>query len=70
MHSKKIGTFFTAGLTHFFLVLFINIKALCIAPTVGACNTFVSIVEQKSLDLAFKRIFTGIAQLVEKAVNL
>ncbi len=24
VHSKKIGTFFTAGLTHFFLVLFIK----------------------------------------------
>jgi hypothetical protein len=49
VHSKKIGTFFTAGLTHFFLVLFINVEGplyRAIAPTMGACNAFVSIVEQ------------------------
>ena len=32
MHSKKIGTFFTAGLTHFFLVLFIKALPLYRQP--------------------------------------
>jgi hypothetical protein len=32
VHSKKIGTFFTAGLTHFFLVLFIQALPLYRQP--------------------------------------
>ena len=32
MHSKKIGTVFTAGLTHFFLVLFIQALPLYRQP--------------------------------------
>jgi hypothetical protein len=50
VHSKKIGTAFTAGLTHFFLVLFINVKAF-IWRTIGGCNNFAAIVEQKLSEL-------------------
>jgi hypothetical protein len=47
VHPKKIGTFFNAGLTHFFLVLFINVKGVPLyRASVEACNSFFPFVEQ------------------------
>jgi hypothetical protein len=69
VHSKKIGTFFTAGLTHFFLVLFINVEGPLYRANRGSLQYFCIYCRVKSVDLPYKRIFTGIAQLVERAAD-
>jgi hypothetical protein len=69
VHSKKIGTFFTAGLTHFFLVLFINVEGPLYRANRGSLQYFCIYCRAKSVDLPYKRIFGGIAQLVERAAD-
>jgi hypothetical protein len=64
VHSKKIGTLFTAGLTHFFLVLFINVKGPLYRANRGSLQHLCIYCRAKSVDLPFERIFAGIAQLV------
>jgi hypothetical protein len=51
VHSKKIGTFFTAGLTHFFLVFFINIEGPLYRANRGSLQYFCIYCRAKSVDL-------------------
>ncbi|PYK86201.1 MAG: hypothetical protein DMF47_07455 [Verrucomicrobia bacterium] len=58
MHSKKIGTFFTAGLTHFFLVLFIDVKGRLYRANRGSLQHLCIYCRAKSVDLPFLSVFS------------